>query len=161
MPYKQVQWQSMEVIKSAKLNDMVANDKFLNDRKLSGAIRNISRDGEYRSSPNYIKEQLGICAGYKEFRPGTSFPQDQVDKNISPVFTKEITFPNGFFDPEFKPVVVCNIGVIKGIRRITWSVQKVTARAFTVAIRELEPDANFERDMEYSINWIAFGVMLP
>lgn len=161
MPYKPVHWNKFDVISSDKLNDMVSNDEFLNNRKVSGAIRNVDRDGQSRSSPPYIKEQLVVCAGYQEFRPGISFPSGQVDRKISPVFSKEFKFPNGLFDPEFKPIVVCNIGVIKGIRRITWTIQKVTARAFTVSIRELDPDTNFERDMEYSINWIALGVMLP
>lgn len=162
MPFKPIQWQPLEVISSKKLNDMVENDKFLWRRKISGSVRNIGPNGQERAIPRYIKENLVLCAGYKEFTPGTKFPKEQVkgvDK-IVPVFERSFNFPNGLFDPEFTPIVVCSVGVKTGIRKITYTIKDVRASMFTVSIRELDSTKNFERDMNYFINWIAFGVKL-
>lgn len=162
MPFKPVNWQALEVISSSKLNDMVANDQFLWNRKVAGAVRNIDPSGEERASPRYIKENLVVCAGYKEFRPGAAFPREQVDgvDKVVPVFEREFKFPKDFFDPEFRPVVVCSIGTKRGIRKITWTLKNISASRFTVVIREHSKNLNFESDMEYFINWIAFGVRL-
>jgi hypothetical protein len=164
MPFKPVQWQELEVIKSSKLNDMVNNDEFLLRRKVSGAVRNIDRDGNPRAVPRYLKEGLVMCAGYNEFTPGASFPEDSKDgkRKVTPVFEREFKFPKGTFDPEFKPIVICTVGTKNGIRKITWTIKTVSSSRFVITIRELAASENFERDMEYFINWIAMGVgLLP
>ncbi len=160
MPFRPVNWQPLEVITSRKLNQMVENDEFLNLRKLRGAVRNIEPTGEPRQSPQYLKEALGVIAGYSEFTPGKEFPKDQTNKKVKPAFTREFNFPGQFFDPEFKPSVVCNIGTKRGIRKIVWTITRVNSGGFAVRIQELDENLDFERDMEYFITWIAMGVRI-
>lgn len=163
MPFKPVSWKPLDVISSSKLNDMVDNAEFLMDRKVGGLISNIAPNGNIRNSPRYIRENIVVNAGFRKFTPGKKFPKEQLDgkKKVVPVFEKEFFFPRNFFDPEFTPMVMCSIGVVTGVRAITWTLTDVSNVSFTVKIREFSEDINFERDMEYFINWIAIGVKLP
>lgn len=156
-----MEWQPLEQITSAKLNGMVANQQFLKDRKVAGALRNIDQAGNPRQSLKWVRDNLGVCSGYHEFSPGSEFPDAQTEgtKNVKAVFTKEFKFPNGFFDPEFTPTVVFSIGVKQGLKKITYSLKSVSSGRFSVSIRDLSPNLNFTQGMDYFICYMAMGVI--
>lgn len=163
MVFDPVQWNALDPITSTKLNQMVENDKFLRNRKVAGILRNVDLTGNTVNSPRYIKENLVMVSGYREIKPGGTFPDAQVDgvDHVKPVFEKEINLPKGFFDPTYHPVVVCTVGTKRGIKKIVYSLKSITSSSFIISIRELEDNINFTSDMEYFISYLAMGVKAP
>jgi hypothetical protein len=160
MVFDPVTWAPEEIITSEKLNQMAKNDDFLKDRKVSGALRNIAPNGNERTGLRYIKDNLALVSGYKEISPVKQTPnaaQEGSDKT-STVFEREIPFPRDFFHPDFRPVVICSVG-IKKVKEITWVLREITNASFTVSIRGVS-NVDFDPDMDFFVCYIAMGVKL-
>lgn len=160
MPFDPIVWSDGDVITSDRLNKMVENDLFLKNRKVRGALRNMDRSGNESTNMRYIKENLIVIGGYNEFRPGSDFPNPKAEgvKKVAPVFEKTFNFPKSGFSPVFLPVVVATVGTKRGLKRISYTLKRVTTGSFTIAIREFDKDLYFTKDMDYFICWIAMGV---
>lgn len=162
MPFDPVLWTPQEIITSDKLNKMVENDKFLRNRKVAGALRNMDQSGNESQNMRYLKENLILVCGYKEFKPGSSFPDSDNEgiKHVAAVFERTFPFPKRTFSPLFRPVVLATVGTKRGIKRITYTLKRIETSEFVISIRDIDPNLNFTDDMEYFCCWMAMGVSL-
>lgn len=155
--FNKLDWSGEEKLTTAKLNQLADNGDYLNQRKIEGALRNTSPDKTPRGGIKNIRDNLAMYAEYKEISPAGSFPEEQVDKKVAATFTVNISFPQGFFNPAFLPVVVASVGVKSGIKNLVYTIKNISASGFNIQVRELT-NQNFTDNMEYFVSYIAIGV---
>lgn len=153
--YNKVEWRTTDSLTSDKLAQMAGNTDYLNERKVDGVLRNTAPDYNNRTNIQLLDGNVVIYAEYREISP----PATDGGVYNHPAFTKQISFPENFFNSTFLPVVVATIGIksANAIKTVTHNIKEITASGFKVEIRE-NTNKKFADTMVYYVNYIAIGV---
>ena len=153
-------------ITSSKLNQMINNSEYLHGTKISPYLRNVNPSTKTPDNfIQYLTDKVGLYADYVEVNPDSSmFKRADDSDDSAPVnFTVFLDFPDGFFNPDFQPVVIANAGsknaATNGAIRKIWGVlKKVRNSGFSYMIHEYSQTESFTSLDTYFVSFIAVGV---
>lgn len=171
---RQPKFKSGQEIKSDDFNDLISSSNYFNTAKLNARLRNVDPlSKQPRTSMYYLKDNLAMYCQYDEFQPGgdKTKKKSSSDKNkkkhqdggggTKQKFDMDFTFPSGFFNPLFLPVVIVNVGTKSGQdARFITTITDMNPLRFSIAITDADTEGKtgIADNTPMFINYMALGV---